>query len=290
MTTLPAEQTATRTALYRFFDAGGQLLYVGITHRLRTRWREHARDYATTWWPLVASNTVVWYSTRAEAARVETRAIKEERPQFNVLHTPRHRVPRGARVSPRQPSSRRGAELLALAATHFAGKPFTQSDLVPASGLSKSAVQKSVRALVGRGELVVVGARTTHFASTLPKRSTLYVIKGGESALGGRVVETVGSRSAWVDGMARRRNPRYPNGRALDLLGAAATSFAGQTFTVAQLAEASGAKNAACIGSFVRELRQKGLLEVAGRAPRSPGSRGYPPAVYRVIHTDLAHT
>ncbi|MFB7359576.1 GIY-YIG nuclease family protein [Streptomyces gardneri] len=76
------------TALYRFFDADGRLLYVGITKDLQTRFATHARTKHGSWWPLVARRTVEWFSDRPTASRAEICAIKSEDPAYNQSHTP----------------------------------------------------------------------------------------------------------------------------------------------------------------------------------------------------------
>lgn len=75
-----------RTALYRFYDEGGALLYVGITANLEARWIEHER--VQTWWPLVAKKTVEWFDTRPPARAAELQAIKDERPVHNINSSP----------------------------------------------------------------------------------------------------------------------------------------------------------------------------------------------------------
>jgi predicted GIY-YIG superfamily endonuclease len=74
-----------RTALYRFFDEGGALLYVGITAHVEARWLDHERT--KPWWPQVATRTVEWFDTRPPALAAENRAVKEERPVYNVNGT-----------------------------------------------------------------------------------------------------------------------------------------------------------------------------------------------------------
>lgn len=69
------------TTLYRFFDADGQLLYVGITDRRRARWHEHATT--KTWWDTAAAATLVHFDSREEAERAETEAIRTEAPRWN---------------------------------------------------------------------------------------------------------------------------------------------------------------------------------------------------------------
>ncbi len=166
-----------QTALYRFYDADDQLLYAGISGRLHVRWREHARDYATKWWPEVRSNSVEWFLTRPEALRAEREAIRAEEPLHNIMHTPRSRVPRGQRECREVLSSQRGDSLMAVLREKFAAGPFTVADVVAVSDASPSGVYKNVSALAARGELVVVGARrvatkTAHYRM----QSTLYML------------------------------------------------------------------------------------------------------------------
>jgi predicted GIY-YIG superfamily endonuclease len=77
-----------RTAVYRFFNTTGELLYVGITNDPKTRFAYHARQKADTWWPLVERHTIDWYDNRTEAAAVEVAAIKTEAPLYNMSDKP----------------------------------------------------------------------------------------------------------------------------------------------------------------------------------------------------------
>ncbi|MER8003052.1 GIY-YIG nuclease family protein [Streptomyces sp. NPDC095613] len=70
-----------RTALYRFFDDAGSLLYVGITNDLHQRWEGHARD--KFWWHLATRIEVIWHKTRDEAEQAERAAIRNETPVYN---------------------------------------------------------------------------------------------------------------------------------------------------------------------------------------------------------------
>jgi predicted GIY-YIG superfamily endonuclease len=84
-----------RTALYRFFNADGALLYVGITHRLNERLSAHKKQKA---WDEVAQITLQHYPTRELAADAEVKAIQTENPHWNVTHSAgEHYV---ARISP----------------------------------------------------------------------------------------------------------------------------------------------------------------------------------------------
>lgn len=71
------------TALYRLFDAGDRLLYVGISVRPAVRWEEHA--LSRPWWHLVARKDVEWLASRSVAADAEREAIRVERPLFNSV-------------------------------------------------------------------------------------------------------------------------------------------------------------------------------------------------------------
>ena len=70
-----------RTGLYRLYDATGRLLYVGITHDPKARWRLHAVD--KPWWHEVARKEVTWFDTRTEAGIAELRAIETEGPLYD---------------------------------------------------------------------------------------------------------------------------------------------------------------------------------------------------------------
>lgn len=72
----------TRTALYRFFDGNGVLLYVGITDDTARRWSAHRTQ--KPWWRDVARKTVEWYGDRESAERAERIAIGRERPLYNI--------------------------------------------------------------------------------------------------------------------------------------------------------------------------------------------------------------
>ena len=78
-----------RTCLYRLYDASGRLLYVGITHDPKARWRLHAVD--KPWWHEVARKEVTWFGTRTEAGIAELHAIETEGPLYDRSN-PRNRI------------------------------------------------------------------------------------------------------------------------------------------------------------------------------------------------------
>ena len=71
-----------RHALYRFYDAREELLYVGITDEPWRRWREHVRT--KPWYPRVKHQAITWYEDKAAAEAAEREAIRSECPRFNI--------------------------------------------------------------------------------------------------------------------------------------------------------------------------------------------------------------
>lgn len=74
-------ESAEPTALYRFFDSAGQLLYVGVSGDTENRWRQHAES--KPWWSEVADKTTEWLASRPEALDAERIAIRTEKPLYN---------------------------------------------------------------------------------------------------------------------------------------------------------------------------------------------------------------
>jgi len=73
-----------RTALYRHWDADGNLLYVGISLSAVHRLTQHKRD--SHWHDSIANMTIEWFDNRREALAAEREAIRMERPIFNKMH------------------------------------------------------------------------------------------------------------------------------------------------------------------------------------------------------------
>jgi predicted GIY-YIG superfamily endonuclease len=71
------------SALYRCYDADGELLYVGITSNPRVRMNSH-RAHAQ-WWESCVRRTMEWYPSRPEALAAERKAISDENPRHNVV-------------------------------------------------------------------------------------------------------------------------------------------------------------------------------------------------------------
>ncbi|MEU2453951.1 hypothetical protein ABZ605_28210 [Streptomyces sp. NPDC012765] len=70
------------TAVYRLWNADGELLYIGISHNPPGRYVQHERD--KPWWPAVHRRQESWYDTRQEAEAAERAAIGSELPAYNA--------------------------------------------------------------------------------------------------------------------------------------------------------------------------------------------------------------
>lgn len=82
------------TSVYRYYDACGVLIYVGITAHGVQRNKQHNGDKA--WWPFVATQELDHFPTRALAEAEEKRLIRLHRPPFNRQHNPDHVARRAA--------------------------------------------------------------------------------------------------------------------------------------------------------------------------------------------------
>lgn len=70
-------------AVYRHFDSGGRLLYVGCSINPFMRLRAH--EWAATWAMDIASVTVEWFPCESAAYKAEAKAIAREHPIHNRL-------------------------------------------------------------------------------------------------------------------------------------------------------------------------------------------------------------
>lgn len=71
-----------KTALYRHFDADGQLLYVGISLNAINRLREHGEG--SPWFDDIARVEIEYFPNRLLASQAEAVAIAEENPVHNT--------------------------------------------------------------------------------------------------------------------------------------------------------------------------------------------------------------
>lgn len=73
---------AERAALYRLYNAAGELLYIGMSDNPSRRFVEHATSQP---WrrKISVRETGAWYESRAEAHEAEMKAIRAEAPRYN---------------------------------------------------------------------------------------------------------------------------------------------------------------------------------------------------------------
>jgi predicted GIY-YIG superfamily endonuclease len=115
-----------RYAVYRCYADDGQLLYVGETGELGTRFASHAQKL---WFTQVRGITLEWYADELDALNAERRAIHIEHPKYNIAHrnTAVMRRPaagrRKARRAPAKVAARPVEELRAQARTILYGEP-----------------------------------------------------------------------------------------------------------------------------------------------------------------------
>jgi predicted GIY-YIG superfamily endonuclease len=70
-----------RTAVYRYYDTDGELLYVGITTDISRREARHRER--SPWFKYKVRREEKWYPTREDAAKQEAFVIRELAPRFN---------------------------------------------------------------------------------------------------------------------------------------------------------------------------------------------------------------
>ena len=80
------------TSVYRYYDGGGVLLYVGITDRGARRNREH--NATKEWWRFVSGQKIEHFPSRDAAEARERELIQQFRPPFNIQHNPSHATSR----------------------------------------------------------------------------------------------------------------------------------------------------------------------------------------------------
>lgn len=71
-----------RTALYRHYDEGFNLLYVGISLSAINRLAQH--NDVSSWADKIRKVTVEYFPNRRDAEIAETKAIREEGPIYNI--------------------------------------------------------------------------------------------------------------------------------------------------------------------------------------------------------------
>ena len=79
------------TALYRHFTKHNTLLYIGISLSAIYRLSQHARQ--SHWYRMIDYIRIVHYPSRESALKAEYKAIKKEKPKFNIVHKYREPPP-----------------------------------------------------------------------------------------------------------------------------------------------------------------------------------------------------
>jgi predicted GIY-YIG superfamily endonuclease len=96
-------------AVYRMYDQGGRLMYIGMSGRAGRRFDQHAEK---RWFPLVSTITLEWHATHAQARIAEIRAIADEKPRYNISGSPvAKRAMRSVTAEPEPPEPPRAAVL-----------------------------------------------------------------------------------------------------------------------------------------------------------------------------------
>lgn len=72
--------------LYRLFNSGGDLIYVGITKDIRSRFRQHSHE--SPWWREVADCRTEFHPDRRTLELVEKAEIATLRPRYNKRGNP----------------------------------------------------------------------------------------------------------------------------------------------------------------------------------------------------------
>jgi phosphoribosyl 1,2-cyclic phosphodiesterase len=70
--------------LYRLYGVSGDLLYIGLTKDIRSRFNQHVAK--SPWWPDVADCRIEFLPSWEALKAAEVAAIKAERPRYNNRH------------------------------------------------------------------------------------------------------------------------------------------------------------------------------------------------------------
>jgi excisionase family DNA binding protein len=71
------------TYLYRHFDAGGTLLYVGVSLSTLVRLMQHR--HVSPWWEEIATVSISSFASREDALVAERQAVEGEKPRYNKM-------------------------------------------------------------------------------------------------------------------------------------------------------------------------------------------------------------
>lgn len=76
-----------RTALYRHYQADGQLAYIGVTKDPQRRLAQHVAK--ADWVATITTTEMQWFNSKPEAMAAEADAIRSEKPLFNKIYSDR---------------------------------------------------------------------------------------------------------------------------------------------------------------------------------------------------------
>lgn len=150
-----------RTALYRYFNADADLLYIGISHDPDERWKVHKWGVnRMSWIRQVTRRVVEWHESRSAALKAEEEAIRAESPRYNGTHN-HPRAPFDPREWPHITGRRGKADALARLILDQIDsgrwKPGMKipncAALASATGISETTATLAIRALQQRDRL-----------------------------------------------------------------------------------------------------------------------------------------
>lgn len=249
--------TDQRTALYRFFDANDQLLYVGITHNTTARFGQHAKNKAITWWPDVARQEVAWLDSRELAADAEIVAIKTEGPLHNLSHV------------------RAGKLISASGALSPTRIDFDTDDWITATETARRVVAEGLAKKMSRQRIMQIAESDPTWPLPRSEWRTianmwLFPWTPVREFFASRTVRQ-GQRNDLGSGTQRRGHK---------LLAAAREAFGDESFTRADLRGISTLSEPG-IAQNVKALLTQGLIAEVGKRPTVTG-RGLPHTLYGI--------
>lgn len=153
------DEPSARTALYRLYDAGDQLLYVGISRDPSGRFKAHAHE--KSWWHHVVRTEIEWRDGWKQAREAEDAAIRSERPLYNgTLHLgPGWRRPKRRYDDTSDVEQMTGSLRDALrAGTYRSRRHLWPLQVGEEFGFSRSVANSAMHALVAEGLLEASGA------------------------------------------------------------------------------------------------------------------------------------
>jgi excinuclease UvrABC nuclease subunit len=78
----------TPTYIYFLYNDAGEVIYIGVSHKLS--FRRYGHERYSPWWPEVASWRLVGPFPHRDAYLVERDFIRAHEPRYNIRHTSRY--------------------------------------------------------------------------------------------------------------------------------------------------------------------------------------------------------